>query len=328
MKIGKVPPFVLKELVFNTIKNQRNEIILGAGIGEDCSAIDLNDDEIFLVSTDPITGAVEDAGYLAVHVSCNDIASSGGEPVGILLTILLPETSSMDQLNKIMKDAEKAAREINIEIIGGHTEITDAVNRPIISTTAIGKAQRERIIYTGKGEVGQDIIMTKWAGLEGTAILAKDFEEKLLNNFTKEFLCNAQSLNKFLSVVPEGKIASEYGATSMHDATEGGILGAIWEIAEASNVGVVVYLDEIPVKKETIEICKYFDISPYRLISSGCMIIASYEGQKLVNELKRNNIDAKVIGKIKKEDRIYIHNGNISPLEQPDVDELYKIVVK
>ncbi|NLM13751.1 MAG: AIR synthase [Epulopiscium sp.] len=328
MKIGKVPPYLLRELVLNTIKNQRNEIILGPGIGEDCSAICLKDDEIFLVSTDPITGAVEDAGYLAVHVSCNDIASSGGEPIGILLTILLPETASKDQLHRIMKDAEKAANEVNIEIIGGHTEITDAVNRPVISSTAIGKVHKDQIVYTNNAKVGQDIIMTKWAGLEGTAILAKDYEKALLSHFSKEFLERAQSLNKSLSVVPEGRIAAQYGATSMHDATEGGILGAIWEIAEASHVGVELFLDEIPVKEETEEICKHFGISPYKLISSGCMVITAFEGQKLVDMLKKHHIDAKIIGKITHKDRIYRHNNLIIPLEEPDVDELYKVIVK
>ena len=321
-------PYVLRELVFNTIKNQRNEIILGPGIGEDCSAIRLKDDEIFLVSTDPITGAVEDAGYLAVHVSCNDIASSGGEPIGILLTILLPETSSAEQLHRFMKDAEKAANEVNIEIIGGHTEITDAVNRPVISSTAIGKVHKDQIVYTNNAKIGQDIIMTKWAGLEGTTILAKDFEKELSSQFSKEFLENAQSLNKSLSVVPEGRIAAQYGATSMHDATEGGILGAVWEIAEASNVGVEIFLDEVPVKKETVDICKHFGISPYKLISSGCMIITAFEGQKLIDILKKNDIDAKIIGRITHKDRVYRHNNLIIPLEQPDTDELYKVIAK
>lgn len=326
MKIGKVPPSLLRELVFGTIKNKRSEIILRPEIGEDCSAIHLNDNEIFLTSTDPITGATENIGYLSVHVSCNDIASSGGEPIGILLTVLLPETSSKEDLGKIMEDAEKAAKEVNIEIIGGHTEITDAVNRPIISTTAIGKVEREKLVSTNNAKIGQDIIMTKWAGLEGTAILAKDFEKMLSSGLSKKLLNRAQSFSEFLSVVPEGIIARDYGATSMHDATEGGVLGAVWEIAEASGVGVEVYLDKIPVRPETMDICRYFDISPYRLISSGCMIIAAYEGEKLVSKLKDNNIEAKVIGKIIEKDRICIQNGLAASLEQPDVDELYKVM--
>ncbi|WP_058486434.1 AIR synthase family protein [Defluviitalea phaphyphila] len=326
MKIGKVPSSILNQLVFENIKNKRNEIILRAGIGEDCSAIDLQNDEIFLTSTDPITGASEDIGYLGVHISCNDIASSGGEPIGVLLTILLPEDSLKEQLNKIMKEAERAAKEVNIEIIGGHTEITDAVNRPVISTTAIGKVKREKLISTNNAKLGQDIIMTKWAGLEGTTILAKDFEKELSKKFSKEFLNRAKNFSNFLSVVPEGIIAREHGATSMHDVTEGGILGAIWEIAEASGVGVELYLDKVPVKKETVEICKYFDISPYKLISSGSMIISSYEGEKLVNKLKDNNIEAEIIGKITEKDRICIQNGTFTSLKQPDVDDLYKAI--
>jgi len=327
VKIGKVAPAILKELVFDTIKNKRDEIILRPNIGEDCSAIKLGHNEVFLVSTDPITGADKDAGYLAIHVSCNDIASSGGEPIGVLLTVILPETASKEELHEIMKDAEKAANEINVEIIGGHTEISNAVNKPIISATVVGKVDKSKLILTKNAKIGQDLIMTKWAGLEGTAILAKDCKEELRKEFPEDFLCRAQGFSNFLSVVQEGKIAAEFGVTSMHDATEGGIFGAIWEIAECSVVGVEVYLDKIPVREETIKICDYFNISPYKLISSGCMIMTAFEGGKLIEQFKKQNIQAKIIGRITHKDRICIQKGTLTPLEQPEADELYKVII-
>lgn len=326
MKIGKIPPSVLKELIFLDIKNYRSEVILGPEIGEDCSAIQLEENEIFLVSTDPITGADENMGYLAVHVSCNDIASSGGEPVGILLTILLPENSSEEDLLRIMNDAKRASSEINVEIIGGHTEITNAVNRPIISSTVIGKVKKNKLISTGNAKIGQELIMTKWAGLEGTTIIAQDCKEELLEYYSETFLNKAEEFSDYLSVIPEGRIGAAFGVTSMHDATEGGVLGAIWEIAECSNVGVKVYLDKIPVKNETKELCTHYNISPYQLISSGCMIMTTYDGDNLIKELRKQNIEAQIIGEIIAKERICIHNGSLLPLKQPDVDELYKVV--
>ncbi|HOA81110.1 MAG TPA: AIR synthase family protein [Defluviitaleaceae bacterium] len=326
MKVGKIPPNILKDYVFHNLKKDKKEIIKGPGIGEDSAAIQLEKDEVFLVSTDPITGADKDMGYLAVHVSCNDIASCGGEPIGVLLTILLPEGSTKEDLLSIMDDANKASNEINVEIIGGHTEITNAVNRPVISATAIGKVEKDKLVLTENAKIGQDLIMTKWAGLEGTTIIAKDCREELAKVFSEDFLNNAQDFTNFLSVVPEGRIGADFGATSMHDATEGGVLGAIWEIAESSGVGVEVYLDKIPVRKETIDICNYYNISPYKLISSGCMLIASYDGSNLVEKLRTNGIEANIIGKITKKDRVCIQNKRITPLRQPDVDELYKVI--
>lgn len=326
MKVGKIPPNLLKEYVFSNLKNHKKEIILDPGIGEDSSAIQLAEDEIFLVSTDPITGADKDMGYLAVHVSCNDIASCGGEPIGVLLTILLPEASDKEDLIRIMEDANRASKEIDVQIIGGHTEVTNSVNRPVISATAIGKVKKDKLVRTENAKVGQDLIMTKWAGLEGTAIIAKDCREELLKIFSEDFLNSAQNFANYLSVVSEGKIAADFGATSMHDATEGGVLGAVWEIAECSGVGVEVYLDKIPIKKETKDICNYYNISPYQLISSGCMIITTYDGNRLVEQLKMSGIEAHIIGKITEKDRICIQNNEVLPLRQPDVDELYKVI--
>ena len=135
MKLGKVPETILKRSVFKQLSVRREEVIVQPGIGEDCSAIKFKDDELCVVSTDPITGAVEDIGYLAVHITANDLASSGAEPVGILLTILLPQEFSEGELKNIMKDINLACEQLNIQVMGGHTEVTNAVNKPIISVT-------------------------------------------------------------------------------------------------------------------------------------------------------------------------------------------------
>lgn len=328
MEIGKVPFSVLEKIVFEPIKQQKNkrpEILIRPEIGEDCSAIRFGAEEICVVSSDPITGAAADIGYLAVHVGCNDIASSGAEPIGIMVTILLPPEAEEEDLQSIMEGIYRAAEEIHIEVMGGHTEVTDAVVRPVVSTTAFGKAKQNGFISSGGAKVFQDVIMTKWAGLEGTAILAKDYGEKLGRYFAEEIIQKAQRMGESLSVVKEGEIAAAFGATAMHDATEGGILGAVWEVAACSGTGVELYMDCIPIQEETKALCSLFQIDPYGLISSGCMIITAFEGEKLVELLRQANIEAAIIGRITEQERVYIKDGIAYPLAQPKSDELYNI---
>lgn len=323
MKEGKIPSELLRELVFNNIKVKHEDVILRPEIGEDCTAIEFGDYACVL-STDPITGAQKDIGALAVHISCNDVASSGVRPLALLMTIMAPPTATEEDIRIIMKDAGEAAASLNVEIAGGHTEITSAVNKIIVSTTAIGKIIKHKLVKTSGAKIGDAVIMTKYAGLEGTAILAKDRELDLTGKLTKQQLDKAMSLSSQISVVKEGVLAGEFGVNSMHDVTEGGILGAAWEVAESSNTGVEVYLDSIPLLEETKKICDIFSINPYRLISSGSMIITCSNGNELVELFKASGIPSAIIGKIIEKEKVLIDNGIRKELDPPGPDELFK----
>lgn len=324
-EIGKIPPEILERIVMNPMtasKVKREDVLLRPKTGEDCSAIDLGG-EICILSTDPITGAAKDIGYLAVQINCNDIYSAGAEPVGVLLTVLLPPESGEELLEDIMGGAMRAAEELHIEILGGHTEVTDAVCKPLVSAAVIGKTRNRKMICTGGAKAGEDIVMTKWAGTEGTAILAKDWEEGLKAYLSEEELEEAQEMKKYLSVGKESEIAFRYGATAMHDATEGGILGAVWEVAECAGLGVEVFADAIPMKEVTKKICAAMGIDPLRLISSGTMIIGTADGQALVEALQADGIEAAVIGRLTEGEKVFVENGKTLPLEQPKSDALY-----
>lgn len=325
MKEGKIPPDLLKSLVFNSIKVRNEEVIMRPEIGEDCAAIDFGSHACVL-STDPITGAVKNAGALAIHVSCNDIASCGVRPLGIMMTILAPPEASEEDIKRIMEEAGEAASKLGVEIIGGHTEITSAVNRIVISTTALGKVPKDRIVKSSGAKAGDDVIMTKWAGLEGTSIIAADKEKELEGFLTQEEIDSAKSFIENISVVEEGAAAGEFGASSMHDVTEGGILGAAWEITESSGKGIDIYIDKIPVSEITKKICGFYGIDPYMLISSGSMLITASKGTELVSILEEKGIPAVIIGRITEGGRNIIKNGDISSLNPPDVDELYKVL--
>lgn len=326
-KIGKIPPEILESIVMNPIRQngvRREDIVLRPKTGEDCSVIDLQG-EMCVVSTDPITGAAKDIGYLAVQINCNDIFSAGAEPVGILLTVLLPENSDESVLEEIMGGALKGAEELGIEILGGHTEVTNAVLKPIVSAAVIGKSRQRKIIQTGSAKMGQDVIMTKWAGLEGTAIIAKEYEEVLLQCLPVAVVRSAQGMKDFLSVGRESLVAVGHGATAMHDATEGGVLGAVWEVAECSGLGVELWEEKIPIKEETRLICDAAKIDPLRLISSGTMIITTENGAELIEKLARLDNEAAIIGKITEEERVLVSANERKVLEEPKSDALYQV---
>ena len=252
MKTGKIPESVLKRSVLRQLHNRRDEVLLGAGVGEDCAALTLEADEVFVMSTDPITGTGKEMGSLAVITTANDLASSGAEPVGVMLMILLPEASEEALLKEIMRDAEATCEKFHMQILGGHTEVSAAVNRPVISVSGVGKVKKDAMIKTGGARPGMDIVVSKWIGIEGTVILAKERERELLGRYATTFIDRAKDLDAYISVLSEAAVAARSGVSAMHDVTEGGIFGALWEMAEASGVGLEIDLKKIPVRQETI----------------------------------------------------------------------------
>lgn len=325
MMIGKIPETVLKRSVLNQIRHRRNEVLLGPAVGEDCSIIDLDGDEVIVISTDPVTETYQDTGFYAVHITANDIAAGGADPVGIMLSVLMPENACESELRTLMQEIENACRQLDIEVLGGHTEATKAVNQPVVTITGIGKAKKKDIVKTSGALPGQEIVMTKWAGLEGTAILAKAKEQELLARYPAGFIDGAKKLLDYISVVPEAIIAREAGVSSMHDASEGGIFGALWEIGAVSKAGMEVDLQKIMLKQETVEICEFFDINPYMLISGGCMLMVTDHGNMLADRLNEAGIPASVIGRIKEgNDKIILNGEERRFLEPPRADELYK----
>lgn len=326
MKIGKLPEQVLVRSVLRQIGHRRDEVLMGPAVGQDCAVLSLREDEAFVMSVDPITGTVKDIGSHSIHVTANDLAASGAEPVAVLITALLPEETEEPALKAMMADVERVCKELSMEVIGGHTEITRAVTQPVLTVTGIGKIKKDNMILTSGMKEGQDLIVTKWIGLEGTAIIAKEKAEQLSERFSESFLEEARRFDQYLSVVPESRIAMECGVSAMHDITEGGIFGALWEMAEGAGLGLDVDLKRIPIRQETIEICEVFGLNPYLLMSSGSMMIAADRGEELVRRLGAAGIPATVIGRaVAGRDRILRNGEEIRYLDRPKSDELYRI---
>ncbi len=329
LNLGKLDSELLKRIVFDKIDYRRPEVLTHPGIGEDCAVIDFDPYECVL-STDPITAAVSEIGRLAVHISCNDIASNGVEPLGLLLAVLLPVGTTEEDIAIMMDQVGEASREIGVEIIGGHTEITSAVTKPVIVSTAVGRSLKGTSPVKGRAKVGDLIYMTKWAGLEGTGILAHDFPGELSGCLSPEEFHQARALLDKISVVKEGLIAGKLGTSGMHDVTEGGVLGAVWEMCQVAETGARVVKDQIPVLSVTRKICEFFNINSLRLISSGSMVILVPEDKKTEMEkaMAQEGIDFACIGQLMPRDfGIKILEGEVlSTIEPPVSDELYKVV--
>lgn len=324
MEVGKLNWDDLKYIIDKNKSVKRDEVRVRNGIGEDCAVIEYGDFEC-VVSTDPVTGADENIGKIAVHINCNDIASCGVEPIGILVTILAPPTSNLEDIKKIMNEIDEETKKLNVEILGGHTEITEAVNKIVVSCTAIGKGKKNSAISTSGAKVGDSIIITKKLCLEGTSILVNDFYDKCKKVLTEEEINIAKSYVESISVVKEGKIAGDHRANSMHDITEGGALGALWEMAKASNVGFKVYKEKMPISNITKKLCDEFGIDPLKFISSGSMVITAENGEELVKKMAESGIEATIIGCITEEKGILVDKQIEIEVAPPERDELFKI---
>jgi hydrogenase maturation factor len=303
----------------------RDEVLLRAGIGEDSAALDLGESAV-VVTCDPITATGHHIGRLAVHVACNDLATSGAEPVALLLTLLLSEDAVPAALETIMSDAGQTAASLGVEIVGGHTEVTRGIDRTIAVVTGVGKAPKGGVISASGAHPHDAIIVTKGAGIEGTAILASDLSDQLAPLLGAAALARAQAFIEQLSVVPEGRIGTRQGATAMHDVTEGGVLTGVWELAEASGLGVVFRADDVPVLPETQAICHALDLDPLALIGSGAMLICTADPQRMLRALNAAGIPAAEIGLITGKDRVVLRGGRSQPLVPPPRDEVYRVL--
>ncbi|WP_297550538.1 AIR synthase family protein [Thermococcus sp.] len=324
MKPGKLPPELLEKLVLSRVPSKGKGVIIGPGVGIDGSAIKV--EGTLVASSDPITGATRRIGFYALHVNANDVAVMGAEPRWFLVTVLLPEDSSEELLEEIIDEISREAEKLGVAVVGGHTEVTPGLDRPIVLGTMLGEA--EKLVRPDGAKPGDAIVMTKWAGLEGTSIIAEELRERLSPILGEELLERASALIDYLSVLPEARVLRNV-ANAMHDPTEGGILNGLHEMADASGLGFRVYADRIPIREETKTLCNYLGISPLALISSGVLLASVPRdlARKTVEELLSNGITASIIGEFLAEDkRIIVENGEERPAWRPESDELWKVV--
>lgn len=324
MRSGKVSDSVLKRSVLKQIRTRRQEVLCGAGIGEDCAIFAPSG---VFASTVSEAVVLQPADMARLLTKCaNNLATAGAWPTAVLMALILPQEAEEPVLKQLMAAAEDACSRLEMQIAGGHTTVSSHVDCPIASVTAYGIPMMASPLCTTRGgRPGQDIVLTKWIALEGTAVLAERKREQLLRRYPAHMVEEAAGFDRYLSIIPEAAVAVKSGVRVMHDASEGGILATLWELAECSGVGLTIDLRKIPIRQETVEVCEFCEVNPYVLASGGCMVMAADHGEALVEELCQNQIPAMVIGQITdSHDRLIYNAGEKRYLDKPAQDEIYR----
>ncbi len=337
MKIGKVPENVLKRSVFRQIRNRCEGVDSGAGAGRDFCGFSLAEKERMVSCVQEAPIAIEEEEFCCqdrtevfmtireLILKCvNNLAAGGAKPVAVLLVLMLPAHTEEAQIRAIMGKAEETCRELSMEIAGGQTRITGAVNWPLAVVTGFAKAPETECHIRKTAEPGQDILLSKWIGLQGTAVTAKRNHQKLLERYPSYLVEEAEGFGRYLSVLPEAEAAVRAGVSAMHDASEGGILGALWELAEAAGCGLEVDMRKLPLRQETVEVCECCNVNPYELLSGGCLVMTAWDGNRLAAALAAEGIPAAVVGKVTEgNERILVNRDEIRYLDRPQRDEIY-----
>ena len=331
-RVGKLNANLLDELV-SSIKKKDPRVIVGPKVGEDAAVIDIGD-KYLLSTTDPITFTSYKIGWYTVNVNANDIATMGGTPKWLLVSILLPENKTDSALVKeIFRDIENAADELGIDICGGHTEITKGLDRPIVSGHMLGEVDKDKLVTNSHARVGDEIILTKGIAIEGMALLAREREKELSGKYGKMFVERVQAFlhNPGISVVAEAHLANQAAdIRAMHDPTEGGLATGLYELTKASNTGVVIYEDKIHLLDETRILCSEYKLDPLGVIASGALLIVVDPDDRdaVLSKLVQNDIACSVIGKMTdKEDGLkIIADGEERELPFFEVDEIARVI--
>ncbi len=333
--MGKISDELMKKYVYGRLGKKRYDVLIHSKAGIDVSITSINGEIILVSHLDPIVGAVDKIGWLAVNVACNDIATSGIKPFWIMSLILLPEKWEEKMLDKITSDIDKAASDIGVSVIGGHTGYAPGLNKPLVSITALGVGKEQEIVLNSMAKPGDKVIVTKGVALEGTAILASDFKDILLKKgVSSELIENALNYFNEISVVKEAVSLAEAGlVNAMHDVTRGGVAEALLEMASASEVIIESYEEKMPVRKETSAFAKKLNFDPLWMISSGTLLISvSKENEKkAIAFLEKMGIKAFVIGEVVKKGKptvlIHRNNGKLEKREslESEKDELARL---
>jgi len=330
LQIGKINPDILGKLI-SDYTHKEDRVLIGAGIGEDAAIIDMGSSYL-VAKTDPITHVTSEIGHYAVNINANDIAAMGGKPMWFLATILMPAASSADELKRIFSQLSESCKELGISYCGGHTEVTHSVNNPVVIGHMLGEVGRDNLKPTSEARLGDDLIMTKSSAIEATAIIALEKEKELRGHLGNKLLARAKNYlyNPGISVVKEASVVSSIKEVhALHDPTEGGIVTGIFEIATASDLGVEVHYDKIPVSEETLKLCESYHVDPLGTFASGSLLItvSPSVSEDVISRLSAVGITAARIGVMmpQEEGLRLIINGENLPLPVYHQDEISKI---
>lgn len=331
LPIGKLPPRILEALLRSCPVPKSSRVIVGPRFGEDAAVIDFGA-KFLIAKSDPITFTADRLGWYGVNINANDVAAMGARPRWFLATLLLPpRQTTVGLARQIFRDTLGACRALDVTLCGGHTEITAGVERPILVGQMLGEVEKSRLLKKASQRPGDVVILTKGVAIEGTAILARARRAPLAKKLGDAVVRRAQRLLFRISVMREARLAARHaGVRAMHDPTEGGLLGGLYELARAGGVGLRISEERIPVLPETQAFGRLLGFNPLALIASGALLIvvSPRAAMGLLRTLGRNKIPAVVIGEIrpKSEGMSLLAGGRSFPLRVPARDELARLL--
>lgn len=323
MRLGKVSDSVLKRSVLKQIKTTNKEITCGAGLGVDCAIFSSIEGENLATCTNTTVIFEKEDMEIAVIKLANNLSCVSAKPLGIMISILLPESAREIRIRELMEEAQRVCSRLGMQIMGGHTAVSNKVSSCIVTLTGYGKVKEAT---PGRKKLtNYDIIASKWIGLEGTALLASQYEKELKGRYPAYIIDEAMALRQQMSVIPEAAVAASSGAELLHDVSEGGIFAGLWEIGERLGVGLTIDLKKIPIRQETVEVCEFLGANPYEMAGSGCLLMVAKDGAAVEEALREAGIPAAVIGKTTDSNDRIIRNGEETRyMDRPAMDEIFK----
>lgn len=297
---GKLPAELLARLLARIVRRDPR-VLLGPAFGEDAALIDLGD-RVLVAKADPVTFATDRIGWYAVHVNANDVACMGARPAWFLATVLLPEGGPETMPEEVFAQIETACESLDVTLVGGHTEVTYGLGRPIVAGAMLAEAAPGRIVRKADVRPGDHLILTKGIAIEGTALLARDASDELRRRGVAEAtLERARGLldDPGISVVREALLACDTAPVhAMHDPTEGGLATALHELATASGLAAQIQAEAVTVLPETTDICRALELDPMGLLASGSLLIAVAEEdcERVRSTISQAGIDAACLG--------------------------------
>jgi hydrogenase expression/formation protein HypE len=298
---GKLPNDLLAGFL-DGISAVDGSLVVPPAVGEDVAALDLAGAELLVAHGDPITLGGADVGSAAVLVNVNDLAASGADPRWLLATVLLPAGTTPSEARTLLDGLAGAAARAGVSLAGGHTEVTAAVMRPVVSLTALGTVTRAGLKDKRAARAGDSVLLTKALALEGTALLAEELGERLQAlGMSADELAACRALQRQASVLPEARVAREVeGVRAMHDVTEGGLATGLRELAAATGRGVRVHRERVPIDPWTERVCALLGADPLGLIASGSLLICCDPAQaaSLAAALDAAGVPAAEIGEL------------------------------
>lgn len=281
-----------------------------------------------IVTPDRVPGSSGNELFYMVHSVMNSLLAAQAKPLMLLVQGILPEKYEESQLQNDMRQIAAVVKQIEVEdidfgaipVMAGQLEVSAEVQKPCYIINGVGQRMQQELVL----QPGQELVMTRWIALAGTAILAESYEEELKRRYPFSLIDRAKEFEKLTAAASDARAVTHFGTAPMHALGQGGVFGALWEMAERAGVGLEVDLKKIPVKQETIEICEYFDINPYELYSAGSFLVGTEQAEALIAELAAIGIEACVIGRITgSKDRVIRNGEDCRFLDRPKQDEWY-----